>query len=72
MLDVPVDERAKKQIALWERCQRRDAEKAAAVGQPGSAGACPSVRPLWFDRLSMSSRTLRCPSQEYAFLTSPG
>jgi hypothetical protein len=31
MLDVPVDERAKKQIALWERCQRRDAEKAAAV-----------------------------------------
>lgn len=31
MLDVPVDERAKKQIALWERCQRRDAEKAAAI-----------------------------------------
>jgi len=31
MLDVPVDERAKKMIALWERCQRRDAEKATAV-----------------------------------------
>ncbi len=31
MLDVPVDERAKKQIALWERCQRRDAEKGAAL-----------------------------------------
>ena len=31
MLDVPVDERARVQIALWERCQRRDAEKAAAV-----------------------------------------
>jgi citrate lyase subunit beta/citryl-CoA lyase len=31
MLDVPVDERAKKQIALWERCRRRDAEKAAAL-----------------------------------------
>jgi citrate lyase subunit beta/citryl-CoA lyase len=31
MLDVPVDERAKQQIALWERCQKRDAEKAAAL-----------------------------------------
>jgi len=31
MLDVPVDERAKKQIALWERCQRRDAQKASAM-----------------------------------------
>lgn len=31
MLDVPVDERAKKQLGLWERCQQRDAEKAAAL-----------------------------------------
>jgi citrate lyase subunit beta / citryl-CoA lyase len=31
MLDVPVDERAKDMIALWERCRRRDAEKAAAL-----------------------------------------
>jgi citrate lyase subunit beta/citryl-CoA lyase len=31
MVDVPVDERAKKQIDLWERCQQRDAEKAAAM-----------------------------------------
>jgi citrate lyase subunit beta / citryl-CoA lyase len=31
MVDVPVDERAKKQIDLWERCRQRDAEKAAAV-----------------------------------------
>ena len=31
MIDVPVDERAKKMIALWERCQQRDAEKAAAL-----------------------------------------
>jgi citrate lyase subunit beta/citryl-CoA lyase len=30
MIDVPVDERAKLVIDLWERCQRRDAEKAAA------------------------------------------
>jgi citrate lyase subunit beta / citryl-CoA lyase len=31
MVDVPVDERAKKQIDLWERCMRRDADKAAAM-----------------------------------------
>jgi len=31
MIDVPVDERARIQIALWERCQRRDAQKAAAL-----------------------------------------
>jgi citrate lyase subunit beta/citryl-CoA lyase len=30
MIDVPVDERAKLGIELWERCKRRDAEKAAA------------------------------------------
>jgi citrate lyase subunit beta/citryl-CoA lyase len=30
MIDVPVDERAKLGIEWWERCQRRDAEKAAA------------------------------------------
>lgn len=30
MIDVPVDERAKLVIDWWERCQRRDAEKAAA------------------------------------------
>lgn len=30
MIDVPVDERAKLVIAWWERCRRRDAEKAAA------------------------------------------
>jgi citrate lyase subunit beta/citryl-CoA lyase len=31
MLDVPVDERAKDMIALWERCRRRDEEKASAM-----------------------------------------
>jgi citrate lyase subunit beta/citryl-CoA lyase len=31
MIDVPVDERAKLVIDWWERCQRRDAEKAAAT-----------------------------------------
>jgi citrate lyase subunit beta / citryl-CoA lyase len=31
MIDVPVDERAKLVIDWWERCQRRDAEKAMAV-----------------------------------------
>ncbi len=31
MVDVPVDERAKVMIALWERCQRREAEKASAL-----------------------------------------
>jgi citrate lyase subunit beta/citryl-CoA lyase len=30
MIDVPVDERAKLVIDWWERCQRRDAEKALA------------------------------------------
>jgi citrate lyase subunit beta/citryl-CoA lyase len=30
MIDVPVDERAKLVIDWWERCNRRDAEKAAA------------------------------------------
>jgi citrate lyase subunit beta/citryl-CoA lyase len=30
MIDVPVDERAKLVIDWWERCQHRDAEKAAA------------------------------------------
>jgi citrate lyase subunit beta/citryl-CoA lyase len=42
MIDVPVDERAKLVIDWWERCQRRDAEKAAATratlaGQPCQA-----------------------------------
>ncbi len=32
MIDVPVDERAKLVIDWWERCQRRDAQK-AAVGR---------------------------------------
>ncbi|HLY87515.1 MAG TPA: aldolase/citrate lyase family protein, partial [Acetobacteraceae bacterium] len=31
MIDVPVDERAKLVIDWWERCQRRDAEKAAVA-----------------------------------------
>jgi citrate lyase subunit beta/citryl-CoA lyase len=31
MLDVPVDERAKDMIALWERCRSRDEAKAAAM-----------------------------------------
>lgn len=31
MIDVPVDERAKYTIALWERCAAREAEKAAAL-----------------------------------------
>jgi len=31
MIDVPVDERAKLAIELWERCQQRDKEKAAAL-----------------------------------------
>jgi citrate lyase subunit beta/citryl-CoA lyase len=31
MIDVPVDERAKLVIDWWERCQRRDAEKAAVM-----------------------------------------
>ncbi|HEX6512301.1 MAG TPA: aldolase/citrate lyase family protein [Chloroflexota bacterium] len=36
MLDVPVDERAKLAIDLWERSQRRDREKAAALAAAGS------------------------------------
>ena len=31
MIDVPVDERARLTLELWERCAARDAEKAAAV-----------------------------------------
>jgi len=31
MIDVPVDERAKLTIDLYERCQKRDAQKAAAL-----------------------------------------
>jgi citrate lyase subunit beta / citryl-CoA lyase len=31
MIDVPVDERAKLVIDWWERCQRRDAQKAAVL-----------------------------------------
>jgi len=31
MIDVPVDERARMTIALWERCTAREAEKAAAL-----------------------------------------
>lgn len=31
MIDVPVDERARITLALWERCAARDAEKAAAL-----------------------------------------
>jgi citrate lyase subunit beta/citryl-CoA lyase len=36
MLDVPVDERAKDMIALWERCRRRDEEKAAKLEAAGN------------------------------------
>jgi citrate lyase subunit beta / citryl-CoA lyase len=35
MLDVPVDERAKDMIALWERCRYRDEAKAAAMAASG-------------------------------------
>jgi citrate lyase subunit beta/citryl-CoA lyase len=31
MVDVPVDERARMTIAWWERCKKRDAEKAEAL-----------------------------------------
>ena len=31
MIDVPVDERARVTLELWERCAARDAEKAAAL-----------------------------------------
>jgi citrate lyase subunit beta / citryl-CoA lyase len=37
MIDVPVDERARIQIALWERCQARDAAKAAALAANAKA-----------------------------------
>jgi hypothetical protein len=38
MIDVPVDERAKLGIEWWERCKRRDAEKAASkAANPSSA-----------------------------------
>jgi len=37
MIDVPVDERARIQIALWERCQQRDAQKAAALASGAKA-----------------------------------
>ena len=33
MIDVPVDENARVNLELWERCAARDAEKAAAVAQ---------------------------------------
>ena len=36
MIDVPVDERARLTLELWERCATRDAEKAAAVQQARS------------------------------------
>lgn len=35
MIDVPVDERAKLMIALWERHQQREAEKSAALATVG-------------------------------------
>jgi citrate lyase subunit beta/citryl-CoA lyase len=37
MIDVPVDERARIQIALWERCRQRDAQKAAALAANSAA-----------------------------------
>src|SRR5215831_4122827 len=33
MIDVPVDERARLTLALWERCAARDAEKQAALAR---------------------------------------
>ena len=33
MIDVPVDERARLTLALWERCAARDAEKRAALAR---------------------------------------
>ncbi|MBV9324431.1 MAG: hypothetical protein JO352_11640 [Chloroflexi bacterium] len=39
MIDVPVDERARLVIDWWERCQRRDAEKAAARSTQGERTA---------------------------------
>jgi citrate lyase beta subunit len=38
MIDVPVDERAKLVIDWWERCQRRDADKATALARTRSGG----------------------------------
>ena len=31
MIDVPVDENARVNLELWERCAAREAEKAAAL-----------------------------------------
>jgi hypothetical protein len=31
MIDVPVDERARITLEMWERCAARDAEKAEAL-----------------------------------------
>jgi citrate lyase subunit beta/citryl-CoA lyase len=39
MIDVPVDERAKLVIEWWERCERRDAEKAAALEHAHAGGS---------------------------------
>ena len=33
MIDVPVDENARVNLELWERCAAREAEKAAAVAR---------------------------------------
>jgi hypothetical protein len=38
MIDVPVDERARLTLALWERCAARDAEKAAALQRARTQG----------------------------------
>jgi citrate lyase subunit beta/citryl-CoA lyase len=35
MIDVPVDERARTTLELWERCAARDAAKQAALAQQG-------------------------------------
>ena len=35
MIDVPVDENARVNLELWERCATREAEKAAAVARAG-------------------------------------
>ena len=38
MIDVPVDENARVNLELWERCAAREAEKAAAVARARSTG----------------------------------
>src|SRR2546427_10742226 len=38
MIDVPVDERARLTLALWERCAARDAEKRAALQRARTQG----------------------------------